>query len=83
MARYREKDETDLRWNSIRRAITYEVRRQAADVIEDILNQLLSQAWQDYAAALESGTKLELEEKYSTFVGQVLREQLPQSIGAA
>ncbi len=68
MARYREKDETDLRWNKIRRSITYEVNRQTADVREEILNKLLAHAWDEYVKALETGTKLELEEKYDTFV---------------
>jgi hypothetical protein len=51
VARYREKDETDLRWNRIRRRLTRELDTQIADWREDALNKLLSDAWEKYAEA--------------------------------
>lgn len=75
MARYRVKDDVDLRWNKIRRRITREVDLQIADFREELLNRLLGQAWQDYADAISSGRVLELEAQYeSTFVKQALAE---------
>ena len=74
MARYREKDETDLRWNRIRRRLTRELDTQIADVREEILNNLLSGAWEKYAEALQTGTKLELEAHYGSWVAKALEE---------
>lgn len=74
MARYREKDETDLRWNSIRRRITRQLDTEFADVREFILNKLLSKAWDDYSAALESGEKLKIEEQVSNWVESAILE---------
>lgn len=77
MARYRVKDETDLRWNSIRRRITRELDLQIADVREAMLNRLLGSAWEQYADALSTGRVLELEEKFeASFVKQVLADRL-------
>lgn len=73
MARYRSKDDVDLRWNKIRRRITRELDIQIADWREDALNRLLSAAWEQYKTALSSGEVLELEAKYeSQFVAEVL-----------
>lgn len=72
MARYRSKDDVDLRWNKIRRRITRELDIQIADWREDALNQLLSGAWEQYKEALSTGTVLELEAKYESFVARVL-----------
>lgn len=72
MARYREKDETDLRWNRIRRRLTRELDTQIADWREDALNRLLSGAWEKYTEALSSGTKLELEAHYGAWVAGAL-----------
>ena len=74
MARYREKDETDLRWNRIRRRLTRELDTQIADWREDALNKLLSDAWEKYAEALQTGSKLELEAHYGAWVAQALDE---------
>jgi PIN domain nuclease of toxin-antitoxin system len=74
VARYREKDETDLRWNRIRRRLTRELDTQIADVREEILNSLLSGAWEKYAEALQTGTKLELESHYGAWVAKALEE---------
>lgn len=72
MARYREKDETDLRWNRIRRRLTRELDTQIADWREEALNKLLSSAWDKYAEALSTGTKLELEAHYGAWVADAL-----------
>jgi len=76
MARYREKDETDLRWNQIRRRITRELDTQIAEWREAQLNALLSGAWEKYTEALESGTKLALESQYSEWISKALDESI-------
>jgi hypothetical protein len=72
MARYRHKDETDLRWNRIRRRITTELDARIKDWREEALNKLLSDAWERYAAALQTGEKLELESAYADFARRAL-----------
>jgi hypothetical protein len=72
MARYRQKDDVDLRWNRIRRRITRELDIQIADWREAALNELLSGAWEQYKTALGTGDVLELEAKYESFVKDVL-----------
>ncbi len=76
MARYREKDETDLRWNHIRRRLTRELDTQIAEWREDKLNRLLSAAWEQYTAALDSGDKLALETHYGEWVSNALEESI-------
>lgn len=72
MARYKNKDELDLRWNRIRRRLTRELDIQIADWREEALNRILSGAWEKYTEAISSGKVLELEARYETFVGAVL-----------
>lgn len=72
MARYRTKDEVDLRWNRIRRRITRELDLQIADWREQALNELLGGAWEQYKNALTSGETLELEASYTQFVSEAL-----------
>ena len=72
MARYRNKDETDLAWNRIRRRITRELDTQIADWREEALNDLLSDAWMQYAKSLETGATLELDAGYPEFVSKAL-----------
>ena len=74
MARYRQKDETDLRWNRIRRRLTRELDIQIADWREDALNRLLSQAWERFSEALSAGEVLEIEAEYETWVAQALNQ---------
>lgn len=76
MARYRQKDETDLRWNRIRRRLTMELDLQVRDWREEALNRLLSGAWTEYVKALGSGEVLELEAHYDTWVAQALNESV-------
>lgn len=84
MARYRLKDETDLRWNSIRRRITRELDMQIADYREAALNRLLGSAWEQYAEAISTGRVLELEAKYeASFVGQVLGDVIDMEVDKA
>lgn len=80
MARYREKDETDLRWNSIRRRITRQLDTEFADVREHILNKLLTKAWDDYSASLETGEKLKIEEQVSNWVEAAILEATGSAI---
>ena len=81
MARYRSKDETDLVWNRIRRRITRELDTQLQDWREEALNKLLSDAWVKYAESLNTGTVLELESEYETFVGKALHEHINLQVG--
>jgi hypothetical protein len=82
VARYRTKDEIDLRWNRIRRRITRELDSQIADWREDALNKLLTDAFTQYAKSLETGEVLELEETYGKFVKAVLDEVIDVSVDA-
>ena len=79
MARYRHKDETDLRWNRIRRRLTRELDTQLQDWREEAINNLLAGAWEEYAKALNTGEVLELEAEYETWVARALNDavQLP------
>ena len=74
MARYRQKDEIDLRWNAIRRRITRELDTQIAEWREEYLNQLLSRAWDRYAKQLESGEVEALKPQFEQFVGVALSQ---------
>ena len=74
MARYRSKDEVDLRWNRIRRRLTRELDIQLADWREEALNHLLGGAWEQFKDALQQGETLELEASYETWVAQALNE---------
>lgn len=82
MARYRSKDEVDLRWNRIRRRITRELDLQIADWREQALNELLTGAWDQYKKALSTGDVLELEAKYASFVAGALADVIDVSVDA-
>jgi hypothetical protein len=81
-ARYRQKDEVDLRWNRIRRRITRELDLQIADWREEALNTLLSDAFRQYAKSLQTGEVLELEARYDSFVKTVLDEVIDVTVDA-
>lgn len=83
MARYRSKDEVDLRWNRIRRRITRELDLQIADWREEALNELLTGAWEQYKKALSTGDVLELEAKYASFVAGVLTDVIDVTVDEA
>jgi hypothetical protein len=76
VARYREKDETDLRWNSIRRRITRQLDTEISDFREVVLNKLLTGAWMEYSKSLESGEALRLESHVADWVADALAEAL-------
>lgn len=58
MARYREKDATDLAWNRIRRQITMEVDLAIRNLREDILNVALANAFKEHSARLSRGEEI-------------------------
>lgn len=82
MARYREKDSTDLKWNSIRRRITRQLDTEIADFREHVLNHLLTGAWDEYSKSLESGEELILESDYAQWVEKAMTEALARPIEA-
>lgn len=82
MARYREKDETDLRWNSIRRRLTRQLDTEIADYREAVLNKLLAGAWDEYSRSLESGEVLALESDYKSWVAQAMAESVGSKVDA-
>lgn len=83
MARYREKDETDLTWNRIRRRITRELDTEIQNAREEALNALLSKAWDDYIAAIGEGKVPEVESKYSNLVTDIVTDIVPPAQVAA
>lgn len=76
MARYRQKDETDLVWNRTRRQITRDLDTKVMNFREELLNKMLTDAWSKYTEALETGTLVQLEDEASSWVDGVLRAQL-------
>lgn len=74
MARYRERDETDLIWNRIRRQITRDLDTEIMNRREEVLNVLLSGAWEDYTKAIATGELREVEAKYSNLITEIVRD---------
>lgn len=74
MARYREKDETDLVWNRIRRQITRDLDTEIQNRREEVLNVLLSGAWDDYTKAIATGELREVEAKYSNLITEIVKD---------
>lgn len=72
MARYREKDEVDLRWNAVRRAATARVDLEVKTYREKRLNDVLTKLWNTFAVALSQGDIVELEPEYETWVSDAL-----------
>jgi hypothetical protein len=81
MARYRDKDEVDLIWNRVRRQITRDLDTEIMNKREYALNKLLSKAWEDYSASLESGELKQLEGKYTTVVTAIVADIVPRHHG--
>lgn len=77
MARYRQKSPDDLRWNFIRRQITRDLDTAIANRREEVLNILLTRAFDDYVTALETGEVVELEAKYGNLVQAIVGDILP------
>ena len=82
MARYRTKDQTDLTWNFIRRQVTRDLDTRIQNFREELLNDLLTQAWEKYAEALETGSLVQLEDEATRWVDEVLTSQLRPAIEA-
>ena len=80
MARYRQKSESDLSWNRIRRRLTRELDTQLQDWRETALNKLIAPAW-DKFDALEPGQQLALESEYETWVARALSEHINLKFG--
>ena len=74
MARYRQKDSTDLVWNRIRRQITRDLDTEIQNRREDVLNDLLSGAWDDYTRAIGSGELREVEARYSRLISEIVKD---------
>lgn len=74
MARYRQKDETDLVWNRIRRQITRDLDTEIQNRREEVLNELLTGAWDDYTKAIASGQLIEVEAKYSNLISEIVKD---------
>jgi len=77
MARYREKDETDMAWNHIRRQITRTLDTAILNKREEALNVLLTQAWDKFAASLETGDVMRLDDKYKALVDGIVQDVFP------
>lgn len=83
MARYRTKDDVDMRWNQIRRRITRELDTQIADWREQYLNNLLGTAWDRYQQQLDTGEMETLHPQFEQFVGTALSQVIhaePQDV---
>lgn len=76
MARYREKDETDLVWNRTRRQITRDLDTKIQNFREELLNDLLSTAWDKYTDAIETGSLIQLEDEAAGWVDTQLQKFL-------
>lgn len=81
MARYREKDATDLAWNRIRRRIVRELDTQIMDKREEVQNILLGSAWRKYTAGLTEGRVEELESHYAALVDTIIGDIVPHTQG--
>ena len=82
MARYRQKDETDLTWNRIRRQITRDLDTEIQNRREEALNGLLSAAWEDYTKAIGTGQLIEVEAKYQNLVSEIVKDVVQPSLVA-
>ena len=76
MARYRQKDSTDLAWNAIRRRITRELDTEIQNWRERALNELLPAAWDAYEEATAQGEELVIESHVADWVGDALTQAL-------
>lgn len=77
MAKYRTKDEIDLVWNRTRRQLTRDLDTRIMNFREELLNEILSDAWEKYRVAMESGTLVQLEDDASQWVDNVLDKLRP------
>lgn len=82
MARYREKSPDDLVWNRTRRRITRDLDTRVQDFREELLNKLLTRAFDEYVRALETGTLIQLEDEASAWVDKILTSNLLPALEA-
>ena len=80
MARYRSKDETDKAWNRIRRQVTRDLDTRIQNFREELLDKMLTAAWEKYVAALETGSLVQLEDEATQWVDSILQAQLRPAI---
>ena len=71
-----------MTWNRTRRRITRDLDTRIQDFREELLNQMLTAAWERYTKALETGSLVELEDEASTWVDDILTKQLKPAIEA-
>ena len=69
-------------WNRTRRQITRDLDTKLMNFREELLNRLLTGAWERYSAALETGTLVQLEDEASQWVDELLAKQLRPAIEA-
>jgi len=74
MARYRHKSEEDLAWGKIRNTITSSVNLQFKNAREEVLNDLLYKAWEEYVKAVGSGELPAIESKYTRLARAVVAD---------
>jgi hypothetical protein len=82
VARYREKDLQDIRWNDIRRRITRQLDTEISAFREHVLNDLLTAAWDEFVKSLETGEELRLESHVASWVADAMSESLGGKIDA-
>lgn len=69
-------------WNRVRRQITRDLDTRIANYREELLNQLLTAAWDRYAKALETGSLIELQDHASDWVDVELRKHFALEVAA-
>jgi hypothetical protein len=79
VARYRAKSPDDLAWNRTRRRITRDLDTRIQNFREELLDTLLTSAWERYVKALETGETVQLEDEASRWVDDILVQHLPES----
>jgi len=72
LARYTEKTDADVAWDEIRREVQYRINLAAANWRMTKLNEILPPLQEQFEAALNKGTLLELAAKNVAWVGELL-----------
>jgi uncharacterized protein YaaR (DUF327 family) len=58
----------------VRRQITRDLDTEIQNRREEVLNELLSGAWEEYSTALKTGQVIELEAKYKNLISEIVRD---------
>ncbi len=74
MARYSEKNEADLAWEEIRRAVTYRANLAAANAKSRFLNEILPRLQGEFEKSLSEGTLLQLSDGADELVERLEKE---------